>query len=80
MVEWNLAEGPANLFIPVFSIFHLSMVPTGIPEEFWWILEFTLEYSPEYCTISIDSAWGVNCDQMDDNLTMSNVGVTWDTV
>ena len=33
-----------------------------------------------YCTISIDSAWGVTCDQMDDILTTSNVGVTWDKV
>ena len=37
-VEWNLAEGPANLKIPVFSI----------PVEFWWIPEFTLECSPEW--------------------------------
>ena len=33
-----------------------------------------------YCTISIDSAWGVTCDQMDEIPTTSNVGVTWDTV
>jgi hypothetical protein len=37
-VEWNLAEGPANLFIPVFSI----------PVEFRWIPEFTPECSPEW--------------------------------
>ena len=37
-VEWNLEEGPANLFIPVFSI----------PVEFWWILEFTQECSPKW--------------------------------
>ena len=33
-----------------------------------------------YCTISIDSAWGVTCDQMDEILTTSNVGVTSDKV
>ena len=33
-----------------------------------------------YCTISIDSAWGVTCDQMDEISTTSNAGVTWDTV
>ena len=33
-----------------------------------------------YCTISIDLAWGVTCDQMDEISTMSNAGVTWDTV
>ena len=33
-----------------------------------------------YCTISIDSAWGVTCDQVDEILTLSNVGVTWDKV
>ena len=34
----------------------------------------------EYCTISIDLAWGETCDQMDEILTTSNVGVTWDKV
>ena len=29
-----------------------------------------------YCTISIDSAWGVTCDQMDKISTTSNAGVT----
>ena len=33
-----------------------------------------------YCTISIDSAWGVTCDQMDEISATSNVGVTGDTV
>ena len=36
-LEWNLAEGPAKLFIPVSSI----------PLEFQWIPEFTPECSPE---------------------------------
>ena len=31
-----------------------------------------------YCTISIDSAWGVTCDlEMNNIPTTSNVGVTW---
>jgi hypothetical protein len=33
-----------------------------------------------YCTISIDSSRGVTCDQMDEMLMTSNVGVTWDKV
>ena len=33
-----------------------------------------------YCTISIDSAWGVTCDQMDEISATSNAGVTLDTV
>ena len=33
-----------------------------------------------YCTISIDLAWGVTCDQMDEISAMSNAGVTLDTV
>ena len=33
-----------------------------------------------YCTISIDSAWGVTCDLMDKILATSNVGVTGDMV
>ena len=33
-----------------------------------------------YCTILIDSAWGVTCDQMDEISTTSNAGVTWDMV
>ena len=33
-----------------------------------------------YCTISIDSTWGVTCDQMDEILATSNVGVTRDMV
>ena len=37
-------------------------------------------YIEAYCTISIDSAWGVTCDQMDKISTMSNAGVTWDMV
>jgi hypothetical protein len=37
-VEWNLAEGSANLFIPVFPI----------PVEFRWIPEFIPECSPEW--------------------------------
>ena len=40
-MEWNLAEGPAKLFIPVFSI----------PVEYWWIPEFTPECSPEWCSL-----------------------------
>ena len=39
-----------------------------------------MEMKRKYCTISIDSAWGVTCDQMDEILTTSNVGVTWDKV
>ena len=30
LVEWNLAEGPANLFIPVFSILVDSGIYTGV--------------------------------------------------
>ena len=37
-MEWDLAEGPAKLFILVFSI----------PVEFRWIPEFTPECSPEW--------------------------------
>ena len=39
-----------------------------------------LRIKKKYCTISIDSAWGVTCDQMDEILTTSNLGVTWDMV
>ena len=39
-----------------------------------------LKFYRDYCTILIDSAWGVTCDQMDEILTTSNAGVTWDTV
>ena len=39
-MEWNLAEGSANLFIPVSSI----------PVEFRWIPEFTPECSREWCS------------------------------
>ena len=46
--------------------------------EFWELCEHA--QCTWYCTISIDSAWGVTCDQMDDILTTSNVGVTWDKV
>ena len=40
-VKWDLAEGPANLFIPVLSI----------PVEFRWILEFIPECSPEWSSL-----------------------------
>ena len=41
LVEWNLAEGSANLFIPVLSIL----------VEFRWILEFTQKCSPEWSSL-----------------------------
>ena len=58
---------------PILS-HHQMHVPTAFPAPWDYLC------SSEYCTISIDSAWGVTCDQMDEISTTSNAGVTWDMV